>query len=332
MNAPDSGALVSVGNLDRKQYLGGSDIAAIMGLSPWATPLDVYLKKTGQAPDEIPADKARIFRRGKRLEPIAIDMLIEEYGINVVKRSSDTAPNRYVDQDYPFMAAEIDFEWVDDDGAIQNGEIKTVHNLVAWKWGDSETEDIPIEYAAQVAWGLGITRRDKTIVGALIGADNLLKYDIAADAETIEAMRATAIKFWHENVLAHVPPDPVNMDDMIKLFARTRGRPVELNNDAMALLGMLKAARDGKKTCEAREEEAKFKLCDYIRLQWGLAREEAPQDNAILQFAGKPLATWNAQTATRIDVDRLRFEQPQTAAEFTKTSYTRVLRIKKEKQ
>ena len=31
--------------LERKKSIGGSDVAAILGLSPWKTPGDVYLEK-----------------------------------------------------------------------------------------------------------------------------------------------------------------------------------------------------------------------------------------------------------------------------------------------
>jgi putative phage-type endonuclease len=322
--------LVPVGALDRATYLGGSDIAAIMGLSPWATPLDVYLRKIGEVPDAMPLDKMRIFKRGKRLEPIAIDMLIEEYGINVTRRSPEDNPNRYRDAKYPFMAAEIDFEWADDDGVIQNGEIKTVHNLVAYKWGEEDTEDIPVEYAAQCMWGLGITGRDRCMVGALIGADNLLRYTIERDEATIEGMRAKAVDFWNNNVLARKPPDPVNMTDMMHLFARVRGRPVQLDEDAQVLVGQLANARAAKKSAADAEEDLKFRICDYIRLQWNLDDiKDVKDDNALLLVDEKTVATWKAQSMNTIDVNKLRHEQPEIATKYNQTTHTRVLRIKK---
>src|SRR5690554_1892820 len=51
--------LVSTADMDRRDWLqvrtrgiGGSDIAAIAGVSPWATPLSVYLDKIGGAPEK----------------------------------------------------------------------------------------------------------------------------------------------------------------------------------------------------------------------------------------------------------------------------------------
>ena len=37
---------------DRAKYLGGSDVGAILGLSPYKTPLDVWLEKTGKQSEQ----------------------------------------------------------------------------------------------------------------------------------------------------------------------------------------------------------------------------------------------------------------------------------------
>jgi hypothetical protein len=38
----------------RKRGLGGSDIAAVLGVSPWQKPMDVWLSKTGMVGIQIP--------------------------------------------------------------------------------------------------------------------------------------------------------------------------------------------------------------------------------------------------------------------------------------
>lgn len=64
MNAPQA-----VGQLDRTTYLGGSDVAAILGVSPWTTPFMLFQKKTGAYVEEITPTKRRILERGARCEP-----------------------------------------------------------------------------------------------------------------------------------------------------------------------------------------------------------------------------------------------------------------------
>jgi predicted phage-related endonuclease len=53
--------------IDRTGYIGGSDIAAILGLSPYKTPLDVYLEKRGLWEDGAAGEAARW---GTIMEPI----------------------------------------------------------------------------------------------------------------------------------------------------------------------------------------------------------------------------------------------------------------------
>ena len=93
--------LVDVGSLDRKSYLGGGDIAALLGADPYRTPLDVFYAKTADLRPRVePIDSkaARRKQRGKKLEPYVLEMLQEEHAIEVVARN-----HRYRDPLYAFM-------------------------------------------------------------------------------------------------------------------------------------------------------------------------------------------------------------------------------------
>ena len=62
--------------IDRKKGLGGSDIAAIMGISPWKTPMDVYLEKTTEVQD---IDNEAL-KRGRRAEIMCL-ILMRNYQV-----------------------------------------------------------------------------------------------------------------------------------------------------------------------------------------------------------------------------------------------------------
>jgi predicted phage-related endonuclease len=56
-----------VAEVDRSRFLGGSDAAAVMGLSPWTTPLELWMLKTGRKAREEPdAQRQKIYDRGHR--------------------------------------------------------------------------------------------------------------------------------------------------------------------------------------------------------------------------------------------------------------------------
>jgi predicted phage-related endonuclease len=341
---------------DRRKYIGGSDAASILGLSPWGTPLDLFYKKLSDTPEEISDKKAKFFRNRKDQEPIIARRLEREYGVVVTKLSLDENPNRYVDSQYPFMVAEIDFEFlmtqaVRDhfpdrpdfaaipDGTLLNGEIKTVHPLAAGKWGEIGSEDLPIEYASQVMWGLGITHRPACLVAALFGIDDLLCFPVMADEDTIAAMRARAFTFWFEHVLTGIPPPPINIDDVLKLYAGFNGKPVELSDEAYEALKNLDILRATMRNFESDQGELEWRIARCVAIEWGAelqaSKNEKPiistKEDAILMYAGTQAGSWNRQSRTGIDVKRLREEAPEIAEADATESQFRVFRIKKPK-
>lgn len=308
------------GSRTRRTYLGASDVAAIMGMSPWATPADVYYRKRGED-DKAKVDPVRqkIFRRGKRLEPIVIEMLKEELGIEVTKVSTDAEPNRYVDSEFDFLAAEIDFEWRvrEEDrqrfpwarnlevGSIQNGEIKTVSPFQAKEWGEMDTDEVPIYYAFQSMQGLGITHRDVCMYGTLFGADNLVTYGLLADPECIAAMRARAVAFWQEHVLAGVVPPPQTIEDLQRMYLRATLSTLTATPDIAEFVRQLHEVKDQKKAAEDRETELEFQI------QNALGEHEA-----LVDAKGKPIATWKNSQHSGLNQARLKEERPEIHAEY----------------
>lgn len=339
MNAPVAPEAVAV---DRRAFIGGSDAAAILGVSPWATPLDVYMEKVGQKKAPVDPAREKLFRRGKRMEPIVVDMLIEEYGIKVTKRSTPFVPNRYNDAEHDFLAAEIDFEWevtaeaaerfgLDEAliGTIQNGEVKTVHPFASAKFGDAETDEIPIEYAAQAMHGLMIARRDVTMFGVLIGADDLVVYWIHRDDKIIAGMRAKELAFWSAHVLAGVPPAPVNLPDVLQLFGQAEPISIQADKNALEVYGRYLSAKATEKQVEGEIEDLKFQLGCFMLGVGAVeldARGKVKPAGAVhpgkhLLMAGdKPLLTVAHESQTRIDSDAVRRLHPEVAAQCSKTS------------
>lgn len=329
----DAATLEAVGEIDRKTYIGGSDVAAIMGLGATydgvqQTPLTVYLRKIGEAP-QMDAKQQLFLARRKRFEDPIVAMLREEFDGNIVATNK-----RYRDPEYDFMAAEIDWEWADQDGSIQNGETKTVHAFAFGEsqgWGDPGTSDYPVQYVTQNMYGLGITGRQTCIVAAMVGIDNMIFYRLERDDEVIGIMRERVRDFWIKNVLARVPPEPLSYEDCLRLTLRMRGKPVEVDESIAKSISLLREIREESKANEITESEIKFDVLDFIRKKWLLDPEAEVVDNAVLNFGGRKIATFNAQSTNRIDAERLRDEKPEIAAAFTKTTRTRVLRIPKPK-
>lgn len=308
----DIAGFLDVGQLDRRTYLGSSDVAAILGLSKWKTPLDVYFEKLGQAQPPGP-EKERIFRRGKRLEPVVLDMLAEELDYEITARGA-----RYRDPGYPWMAAEIDAE-TEIDGERVNIEVKTVHPFAAGEWGEMETDEIPIHYAAQAMYGLMVTGRQRCIFAALFGADNLVTYDLRRDEETIDGIRAKAIAFWTDHVLAKVPPEPIVLDDVYRLLRRDSDTIVEADKDLTRLLAAYKEAKSRESAAGAQIEELKYQIGVRVLGADALAIPSRKPKH-VITVAGLPAMTVAYQEQIRIDSDAVRSRHPDVAAECSKVS------------
>lgn len=319
----------NVGEIDRRTYLGGSDAAAILGLDPYGkTPLTVYLAKIGELGGTPDPEKEKFFRRRKRFEEPIVAMLREEFGGEIVAMNA-----RYIDPEHDFLAAEIDFEWADADGVIQNGEIKTVSPFAFNEgagWGEAGTDQIPIHYHCQVMHGLMVKGRQVCILAALAGLDTMVFYRIERDEETIAAMREAEVRFWREHVEARVPPEPTTMADAMRLFARRNGRPVDLDEETFAALERLRAARGGSKAYDEQADEESLAVAKFIAKAWGVADgEELSEDNAVLYFNGKKVATWARGRSTSLDQKNMRAAHPEIVAQFTRENYFRAFRFPK---
>lgn len=319
-----------VGELDRRTYLGSSNAAAVMGVGAYGnTALTCYLAKIGQGEEEMDPRQRLFLNRRKRWEGPIVEMLREEFDGNIV-----AVNRRYRDPEHDWMAAEVDFEWLDADGQLQNGEIKTVSPFAFGEkhgWGEPGTADIPVHYACQVMFSLMVTGRQTCIVAAMVGLDTMLFYQVDRDEETISAIREECVRFWHEHVLARVPPDPVSYEDCLRLALRMRGKPVEIDDATATRLEQLRAIRANAKAMEGDESAIKFEILDFIRRAWLLDPTDEVADNAVLLRNGVKVATYNLQSSARIDAERLRSERPEVAAEYVKSTATRVLRIAKPK-
>ena len=319
---------------DRRRFLGGSDAAAIMGVGAYGrTPYTTWVAKTSDEQEPVDPEREKFFRRRKRFEPLIVEMLREEFGGEIV-----AVNQRYTDPEHNFLAAELDFEWIDpSDGSIQNGEIKTVHPLAFSErhgWGEAGSSDIPVHYAAQVMHGIGVARRRTAIVAALAGFDNMVFYRLDRDDETIEAMRAEMVRFWHEHVLTRIPPDPQSARDIALMTRQFNGRPIELDDATLKKIGQLAEVRSSLKAYKDDEEFLALEIGKFICKAWGITDpEQAVQsaDNAVLLYRGSTVATWKKTRGAHLDQKQLKVDHPQIVADYTKEHWYRPIRITKPK-
>ena len=270
---------------DRSDFIGSSDAAAVLNISPWKSPFRLYQEKIGAFVEEVTPAKRRLFSRGHRWEPVVVEMLVDElldrgHDVQIIGRNA-----RYQDPEFPFLACELDLELLID-GEETNAEMKTVHPFAAKGWGEEGTDEIPIYYAAQGMHGLMVKPRRRCVFAALIGADDLRVHQIERDEETISAIRAKEVEFWRR-VQDRDAPEPTTADDVKWLYARDGGEVMEADDALVILVDNLRAKKQALKHYETSVEH----LSTQIKCRMG--------DAATLLFQGQKIATWKSNKDSR---------------------------------
>jgi len=235
---------------ERAAGVGGSEAAAVCGLSPWQTPLDVYMSKVGYL-DGVGRgrdDETPDMRRGTLLEPVVLQLYTDETGIAVQKPAEAMES-----PDFPFMRANLD-------GLTIDGEIVIEAKTSRWKvppgssdpakrWGDPWTAEIPLVYLFQVQHNMVVSRRTTCHVPVLFGDFEFAIYEVSADSEFQELMIEEERRFWGM-VEARTPPDPINDADVSKRWPVSQPRQRKASQEALEIGGYLLAVREYFKRLE----------------------------------------------------------------------------------
>jgi putative phage-type endonuclease len=151
----------------RKKGIGGSDAAAVLGISPWKSALDVYLDKVQVSIIESLEGTTKVMQRGTQLEPF-VRQLFEETTGHTVKKGIETQ----VDVDHPFMLANVD-GFISSQKAIVEFKTASYTKKTKNEWGTEGTAEIPKQYIAQVAHYARVMGVEKVYIGVLFGDEKL---------------------------------------------------------------------------------------------------------------------------------------------------------------
>lgn len=165
----------------RAKGLGGSDIAPVLGLSPWESRFSLWHRKVGLAG---PVEETPEMEWGKRLEPV------------ILQKYRDTHP------ELDFRVRNGTFRNDDRLYQIANPDLLAVARVVEAKfsmfgdgWGEPGTDEIPIYYRTQVLWYLDCLGVDVADVCVLVGGCDYREYQIRYDETEALQLRAAAEEF-----------------------------------------------------------------------------------------------------------------------------------------
>lgn len=228
----------------RQSGIGASEAAAVIGINPWQTPLDVYLRKVNPVEDRPPTLRQRI---GLAQEPTILKLYEEETG-----RKVSRSQVFLVSPAYPHLIATLD--GVGQDGRIV--EFKTASEYSASDWEDG----IPEHYMPQVQQQMLVAGEDVADVAVLIGQSNFLIHTVERDQEYIEDMLPLLAEFWNQ-VQERRPPDPTFRDlEALGKLAPAYADTIELGSASMLSLRAYLQTCEELKVLETSKSSSKSLL------------------------------------------------------------------------
>jgi len=249
---------------ERQSGIGSSDMPAILGISPWRSPVDVYLEKIGERP-ATPVSNA--MRMGLKLEPVIASEYVE---------LTDTVLN---DKETFYRHPDHDWFITHPDRFVLDGsqlfsrllELKSIGPYMAHQWGEPGTDEVPEYYIAELQHRLkiiydrfGIEYAD--IAAFFRGPAETKIYTVKYDLELGELMLDRAMKFWFDHVLIKQPPamdgSPAATELLKRKFPRSEAIELTATPAVEVIVEKLKMAYQvlagNKKTTAKLEQEIRF--------------------------------------------------------------------------
>ena len=178
--------LVDTENLPRKEWLewrrkgiGGSDVAAIMGISPFHTARDIYydkLKIVSLDEDEDEFDDSWVAKEmGNLLEPLVAKIFQKKTGFEVYQ-----IKKMFYHPNHPFMLADVDYFVKLPDGTVAILEIKTTDDSRVGEWYKDGEKIVPVYYETQGRHYMAVTDIDRVFYCCMYGRseDNVIIREI----------------------------------------------------------------------------------------------------------------------------------------------------------
>ena len=260
--------------------LGGSDLGAVLGCSPFSDPYTVWARLMGLHPrqPETPA-----MRRGTLLEPV----IVQEYAIKTHRTCTPLNPIRH--PKIPYLRATPDRAVYA--ARIPSPGILEVKCQGTLNFREARLNGIPPSYLLQLqhymdaydyTWGAFATLNAE--------AWDLYAVDVQADLGLMRDVYGRVEHYWQAHVVARVPPPGGPVPDPLPI--PMVGADAVRRNDAPFLTAMrdLQMAKDAAKLAEARLDAAK----QVVQSLMGA-------DAAVRCALGK--VQWQESTRTSVDQD-----------------------------
>ena len=289
----------------RRQGIGGSDAATVIGMNPWSSRYQLWADKKGLLPER-PDTEA--MRTGRDLEEYVAQRFQSQTG-KKVRRLNAILRNI----EYPWAIANIDRDIVGEDAGL---ECKTTSDYSVKRYG---SQDFPEKYYCQCMHYMAVTGAKKWYLAVLLlTSREVYIYELDRNQDEIDALMTAEREFYQVHMLMGIEPAPdgsrASTETINELNPESNGAEVQL-------LGM-----DTILNRIARLKTEIDRLSD----------EKAEAENVLKQHLGafergssdKYIVTWKNQDRKTFDSKKYIAENPGDYSSYYKTTTSRILKIR----
>ena len=229
----------------RRSHIGGSEVATIMGLNPYATPYSVWLEKM----DMVKPDKgSKATEYGHRFENAILDHAEESIG--------------KLERQVAVKAAGVPLctllDGRNEEGYAADAKTTGLSGPVQGYWGADLSSEVPLVYQIQMTAQIVCTEKEMAYLFALIGGRGIAEFHINRCEKSCDQIKRFVNDWWENHVVKQAPPadeiDKENAAKHLAVFKRIIRQPkssVDLNGDVLELIEAREKAKEYAKLANA---------------------------------------------------------------------------------
>lgn len=279
----------------RTQGIGASEVGTILGLNPFETPYQLYLRKKGQTP---PQQENEAMLMGHLLEDAVAQRFAIATGVQIIKSTADdfivyntARPYMRVSPDRLYWGA----------GMKKNDANKGVLECKTTVM-PVDVDNVPKHWFCQLQYQLGVCEYSHgALAWIYLGRREFGMLPTEFDAEFFEFLVEQVDEFWTRYIVGNEEPPAYNVEDVVLKYPRhTLGKTVQATNDVVAACAQLADVNEQLKAVKEQKE----RLEADIKMAMSDAEAIVAPDDTVL-------ATWRApKPAPRFDAKRFKAEMP----------------------
>ena len=316
----------------RRRGIGGSDVASILGISPWRTARDLYYDKLNVTKADVEENWVAL-EMGHLLEDLVARIFAKKTGLRVFQRKI-----MFQHPHYPWMLADLDYLVELPDGSYAILEIKTTNYHAKENWWYNGEEIVPEYYESQGRHYMAVMNLNRVYFCCLYGnnEDEVIIRHIDRDRAYESEMIELESCFWNEYVEKRIPPDYTESGDLV-LKSLQRWKGIDRKDLPPAVFGAGQLSRIQQYLQYQEQKSALSKQAAQLetqmqRIKGLLVSEMNGKDSATCADNGKSFIVSytpvRQQKMSKDNLIRLREVYPEIYEQFVETSESRRFSIK----